>query len=460
MGACVCNSNSNKKEINAKRRELRQETDNITDRNQKIEMGRNSVMDKEVDKFTGTNPDNRRIININFKYQEHLSETIKFDFDKDSINSQRNLILNSLGLNIASDYSFHCNEENLNIDQNAIFLTIFPNYFISKVKEIQNLTVEIKYLGMNIPNTRIDIIKAYNQFTLLGNLSIDDHISTINVYNWQHCTITSHFIDKDYYSEIKHFSNNSAICNYRNFLYLSGGMGNSKIALNRVLQINLWNSEIKEINTLTIPRYHHSMILVPNDYLFIIGGWETNVVEVFNINANNQTEPCSITKENHCEPTLCLVNQNYLYIFCGYKNENNSLVYSNCIEKSNLRLNERQWERVEFTLGKESTTKDLELDKRLFSVAYCDDQRILLLGGSKINFKKQENIGFYYNFNTDNIEIAYISCQQERNLEKFLLPLSEEASIGLCQEDCNANWDNNIIKYNKNTNIVEIINTS
>ena len=108
------------------------------------------------------------------------------------------------------------------------------------------------------------------------------------------------------------------------------------------------------------------MIFVPNKYIFIVGGIYTKSVERYDIE-KNEIKIDSELKEKRCEPALCLVNNNYLYAFCGFipfKDFNNN------IERCDLLKKKREWEIIECSSN---------IIASFFGISYYKDNEILLL---------------------------------------------------------------------------------
>ena len=75
--------------------------------------------------------------------------------------------------------------------------------------------------------------------------------------------------------------------------------------------------EIKELPNLNESRTWHSMIYIPDKYIFIVGGSNTKSVEIYNMESNTIKKDSELM-EFRSECTLCLVNNSHLYAFCGF----------------------------------------------------------------------------------------------------------------------------------------------
>lgn len=142
-------------------------------------------------------------------------------------------------------------------------------------------------------------------------------------------------------------SNFSAYCNMDNKLFISGGMqnetGQNQLS-NIFFYIDLKTLEIKRLPNLKENRAWHSMIFVPEKYIFVVSGLGSKTVELYDYE-NGIIEEDSALNEMRCECSCCVVNNMYLFVFCGYL-ENFGFLHS--IEKSNLRKKKRKWEVVNY----------------------------------------------------------------------------------------------------------------
>ena len=108
--------------------------------------------------------------------------------------------------------------------------------------------------------------------------------------------------------------------------------------------IDLLNTKDHEIEPIKLknliePRTWHSMIYVPPKYIFIVGGTNSNTVELYDID-NDEISIDSELCEQRNECTLCLVNNIYLYAFSGFILHH---TFINSIERCNLRKELREW---------------------------------------------------------------------------------------------------------------------
>jgi hypothetical protein len=189
----------------------------------------------------------------------------------------------------------------------------------------------MKYIkkGLDIPD---DIIQAYIENNkIIGNAIIDNpETFGIITYEANSNKISSYKYKSSDYSILNTFNNFTAYCNARNCLYFSGGeneqsndLDKTSLKYNDFLYIDLSTLTEDKLNVNELPnlieaRTWHSMIFVPNKYIFIIGGSNTRTVELYDIDEKKLTKDSELN-EIRCESTLCLVNNSYLSYYYKYR---------------------------------------------------------------------------------------------------------------------------------------------
>ena len=71
---------------------------------------------------------------------------------------------------------------------------------------------------------------------------------------------------------IENYSPLSSYCNGNNHLYISGGINKDNAILNDFWDIDLKNKTIEKIPEGIYPKKNHSMIFIPEKYVFIVDG--------------------------------------------------------------------------------------------------------------------------------------------------------------------------------------------
>lgn len=338
-----------------------------------------------------------------------------------------------------SDYSYKDNQ-NEDIDLNKTIEEAFKKGNEDYHSIVQ--TVNVVYEGLDIPCNYQDIVNQYaSKTTLIACPIPNSNPFEFRIFFSENLTLTKATLSIEEYPELAYFGDFSAYCNGNNYLYLSGGeelkdgcqdftMENKYLSW--MAKINLIDGKLTKLDSFNSPRFWHSMIYVPNRYVFIVGGNFTKSVEILNTDTGEITED-SILNDFHSEPSLCLVNENYLYCFMGFKYEGDNN-YSNIIERCNLRMKKRTWEVVSL-----QNSEPCEINTRFFTVSYFNDDNLLLFGGDCISISKESHEeskpAYLYNKRTDSIKEYKAENFEIQDIftdlfsEKFFIPMKNENSL-------------------------------
>jgi hypothetical protein len=299
----------------------------------------------------------------------------------------------------------------------------------------------MKYIkkGLDIPD---NIIQAYiDNNKIIGNAIIDNpETFGIITYEANSNKISSYKYKSSDYSILNTFNNFTAYCNARNCLYFSGGeneqsndLDKTSLKYNDFLYIDLSTLTEDKLNVNELPnlieaRTWHSMIFVPNKYIFIVGGSNTRTVELYDIDEKKLTKDSELN-EIRCESTLCLVNNTYLYAFFGFVLHQE---YNKNIERCNLLKEKRKWEYVNYQVK-----EGINLKLSFFGVTYFKENELLLIGGND-NDNDEKRFDYHYTIaqNEDEKDIIteYDSELKENSIvfrEKLFHPIAENKAINI-----------------------------
>ena len=226
-------------------------------------------------------------------------------------------------------------------------------------------------------------------------------------------------------SEIEFFSSFSAICNGSNKLFISGGENNAGNLLN-----NFWIVDLTSLNLhknqkgMPSQKKFHSMIYIPSNYVFIVGG---NDKKVFYYSIEKDIfEEWADLNDTRIEPALCVVNDTYLYAFSNINKGENKLSF----EKSNLRT-KASWEAFEPILP-----SNIQFNQKFFGCCYNSIKKnVIFFGGSLFNknLTEQDEIKIpnYFEYDTISNEIKDSGIQYiESDLnEKSFIPFNDKYSF-------------------------------
>ena len=191
---------------------------------------------------------------------------------------------------------------------------------------------------------------------------------------------------------LNNYSPFSAYCNGNNHLFISGGEKKNGEIIDDFWEIDLKDQNIAE--PVKIPKKkNHSMIFIPNNYVFIVGG---NDKKTFYFNTEN-AEVCEWADLNKIrnEPALQRINNN-LYCFDSINKGNNDIF---SLEKTEINSNKPEWvlltPKFDFPINNEQ-----KLSQKFFGVSKDDEENIIFLGGNMDNDSSNNDEIFNYKYNT------------------------------------------------------------
>jgi hypothetical protein len=268
-------------------------------------------------------------------------------------------------------------------------------------------------------------VKAYEtNISIIATplLDIGDKIALVyyNKFTQQvsHCVLDN--------ESLSIFTHISAYCNGNNMLFISGGETTSSNYHNAFYAIDLFNSDkTEQLPNLNEARGWHSMLYVPNSFVFIVGG-TSKAVEVYDIDKG--TIVCdSEINELRRETTLCLVNNALLYCFGGFVFEDEC--FSTTVERCNLRESKRKWVYVNYIQNDNSFfdecyylasyyTNDAIV---LFKVVESDNGNESECGGIVFDFENEDK-PIINSFNNTDVVTGIFN-------EKFVIPIANNCKV-------------------------------
>ena len=372
-------------------------------------------------------------------------------------------LFNQMHININYDYSLQFKEDQIiqNFEVNNKIIETIYQYIKDNLNDVIN--INLIYNGLEISENIIDSYIKYNK--IIGSPIFDNpDFFAIIIYK------TENNETKLYYKEPKDpefifmnkFNSFTAYCNAKGYLYISGGESENSEDLDNENDNNENNnSELKDffcielnsldcdnnnpekdtnnqnrnglndLNTLNIkqlpnllePRTWHSMIYVPDKYIFIVGG-SSKSVEIYDIEKNIIYKDSTLNElRNEC--TLCMVNNIYLYAFCGFYIHQ---TFNCTVERCNLRKKERKWEFVKFDM------KNKGFISSFFAVSYYKNDNIILIGGDSVEDINKSYIIKLGKEENENDEIDEFDLGDKKFgvfRDKFFNPINNNYSINI-----------------------------
>jgi hypothetical protein len=302
------------------------------------------------------------------------------------------------------------------------------NYFYEWHDVNKMLKVILVRNGLNIPN---DIRSYISKRTyLIGCLTFDNPNSIgLFIYNKLNNSTLSFEYSTNAYPQMKIVNQFSAFCNALNKLYISGGEIQKNVITDSFICLDLDEIQNNKFNPTILcnmkrKRYWHSMIYIPEKYIFIIGGPNEINVELYDIETNISKIDSQLNVDR-CEPSLILVNNKFLYAFFGFHLYES---FINSIERCNLHKRNRKWEMVEYKLS--NTTN---IARAFFGLTYIFNNILLVSDKENDNDLKPNYILSPGNGNVDTIsEQGVLNSKNPRLFgEKFFIPFNDNESISL-----------------------------
>ena len=323
--------------------------------------------------------------------------------------------------------------EKINVKLENILIEIFN----SDIPEV--IEMKYSYKGLNIPENAIEAYRKDNK--IIGSAIMDStDIFGIITYEINTRSLNPYYYQRNEYPELIYFNSFTAYCNAKNCLYFSGGekeqsyeVEEKSAQYNEFISIDLTKLssnndklEINQLPNLNVPRTWHSMIFVPNKYIFIVGGSNTKTVELYDMEEKKLTKDSELNEER-CEATLCLVNNIYLYAFYGFFLHKD---YNNSIERCNLLKEERKWEDI-YAVEKSA----LRFKPSFFAISYFKND-LLLIGGNDAG--EEERYDYLYKLENeedkkDDILDYKFESKEKINIfkDKFFMPIDNNKAVNI-----------------------------
>ena len=369
---------------------------------------------------------------INIKTNINIKDTIKGN----QILSK--IIKDKMNLHESADYELEFeNFQKINNDKkDNEFGEILNDIFGKDIPEI--ISMKFLYKGLDLPENTIQSYIENN--TTIGSAILDNNEKFgVITYDINTNSISSYYYNISEYPILNYINNFTAYCNAKGFLYFSGGeseisndLDKTSLKYNDFFSLDLSTLtkdklEINELPNLKESRTWHSMIYVPNKYIFIVGGSNTKSVELYDIEEKKLTKDSELN-EIRCECTLCLVNNMYLYAFFGFVLHQE---YNNTIERCNLLKENRKWEYVNYDIS-----QGLDLKLSFFGISYLKDNELLLIGGNDNDSEKRYDYNYIISQNEEEKDIIKeFNCELTENnvvfRDKLFLPVGENRAINI-----------------------------
>ena len=323
-------------------------------------------------------------------FQNDLIETVIKDFKAEN------------HVDIPQDYFMDWNFKNKSLKMTDQIKTLL-NQEIPTV--CINQVIKKKPLKINNEDIIADLVgKPFNDPFEVFLFTKED--KSLKIQTYDPVTVNNLFLNN--------YSPSSSYCNGNNHLFISGGEKKDGEIIDNFWEIDLKLQNIAE--PVKIPRKkNHSMIFIPNNYVFIVGG---NDKKTFYFNTEN-AEVCDWAELNKIrnEPALQRINNN---LYCFDSINGNNEMFS--LEKTDLSSNKPEWvlltPKFDFPINNEQN-----LSQKFFGVSKDDEDNIIFLGGNMDNDSNNYDEIFNYKYNTrlNDIEVSKVPYRKYNFKEKTFL---------------------------------------
>ena len=251
-------------------------------------------------------------------------------------------------------------------------------------------------------------------------------------------------------SVLEKLTSSSSCCNGDNKLFVSGGIDFNDEIIDKLWIFDLINYNIECIHNFAA-KNNHSMIYIPNKYIFLVGGNNEKVL-YFDIN-EKMIESWSDLNKRRLEPALIQIN-NYLYVFDNVnKNENN---FELNFERTNLLSDKPNFELIEPNLDENIQGNIIP---KFFGVSKESEDSIIFLGGNILDEQNDENNDiktYSYDIKENKIKFSNVPFVNIQLKEKTFFKFNNRDDIYFILSDFYKKCPK-VVFYIKSQNKVKII---
>ena len=356
-------------------------------------------------------------INIHDKIKNILSEEQQEYNDNDNNNNNENFKLRNKKIRIENnkhlekrdDDNIEKLKKNLTANNNKDNIT-YGEYTFNNINDNNTYVKNISHSNQNL-----ELFPSNENYLEVAGKPFDNPFEILCFYKSQRkFKILRYNYELIKYTAIDLFDRTSSYCNGNNHLYISGG----ESALQYFWDIDL-SKNIINYPILIPPKKYHSMIFIPNNTVFIVGGNDKKVF-YYNINTKQIIKWSEINKEK-IGPALQLI-QNKLYCFDNiYHNKYQNVDYT--IEVTELNSSKKIWYVVKPKIC--NFIKPNKLNQKSFGVLHDEVGNILFLGG-QINDYSNQKMNYMYNRNLSTIQLSPVQYVEFNLKEKTFYPFNKK----------------------------------
>jgi hypothetical protein len=252
--------------------------------------------------------------------------------------------------------------------------------------------------------------------------------------------------------DLSKLNQTSSCCNGNNKLFISGGIDENNKIVDKLWIFDLVDYMVEEPIQI-YPKNGHSMIYIPDQYIFLVGGNDENT---FYLNIKDlKVENWANLNKKRIEPALIQVN-NFLYVFDNVNKNEEINDFEITFEKTNLLSSRPTWELIRPNLATEIL--GTKIIPKFFGVAKESEEDIIFLGGNILDeHDNLEDIKNYkYNIEKNLIEFSEVPFANIQLTEKKFHSFNNKNDIFFILPDFYRKCPQ-VVFYLKNKNIIKII---
>jgi hypothetical protein len=217
-------------------------------------------------------------------------------------------------------------------------------------------------------------------------------------------------------------TNSSSCCNGDNKLFISGGIDNDEVVVDKLWIFDLIDYKVECLSNFA-PKNNHSMIYIPSKYIFSVGGNDFKVFyyDIYEKNVESWGE----LNKKRIEPALIQMN-NYLYVFDNVNRNENYLDLT--FERTDLLSDKPHFELIEPNLSQNLRGNIIP---KFFGVAKENEESIIFLGGNILDEQNDINgdKNYRYNVKENKIELSDVPFVNVQLKEKTFLNFNRKDDI-------------------------------
>ena len=295
------------------------------------------------------------------------------------------------------------------------------------------ISLSISYIGLDVVTDILSYSK--DNISYIGSPMLSSISSSLSLLLFNPKTSTFTISQLSLPEEIIHYTTSlssfSSYCNCNGVLYISGGIidADNRNYSSLIFSIYLSSMKVGAISSMKNPHAWHSMLYLPSHEILIVSGLDSKIAEVFDTESNCIIKETTMN-EMRCESSCIIVNNDYVYAFCGYLE---NFGFLNSIEKCNIRRNSLHWEVVNYKID-----DDTVFYPSFSPLMVLEDNIIILYGVNEINSNGNKEWVKSYKMKIENGEKISL---WESNLmtgvifeEKNVKMISRERSILISKE--------------------------